>query len=145
MLRNVLTRLMRTVIDEAERNPAFETALNEALDITAKQKSVSNSSKESQAQKLQSSDTKWPKNRRPPAVLDPVQIVKNGEQALRDALQKLSLDELRNIVAEYGMDTGKLVLKWVASERVIDRIVEISITRAHKGDAFHKPIDEPPH
>ena len=33
-------------------------------------------------------------------------------------------------------------MKWNTSERVIDRIVEMSIARAHKGSAFRKPTDE---
>jgi len=63
------------------------------------------------------------------------------ELALRSALEKLSLNQLRDIVAEYGMDPGRLVMKWMAPERVIDRIVEISSARAHKGDAFRKPSE----
>jgi hypothetical protein len=34
------------------------------------------------------------------------------------------------------MDPGKLVIKWKKAERIIDRIVEISMARAQKGDAF---------
>ena len=33
-------------------------------------------------------------------------------------------------------------MKWNTSERVIDRIVEMSIARAHKGSAFRKPAEE---
>jgi hypothetical protein len=50
--------------------------------------------------------------------------------------QELSLEQLRDIVAEFGMDPGKLVLKWKSPQKVIDRIVEISMPRAQKGDAF---------
>ncbi len=34
------------------------------------------------------------------------------------------------------MDPGKLVMKWKDNVRVIDRIVELSLTRSTKGDAF---------
>ena len=54
------------------------------------------------------------------------------------------MEELRDIVAEYGMDPGRLVMKWTTPERVINRIVEMSVARAHKGNAFRKPPDEPP-
>jgi len=46
------------------------------------------------------------------------------------------LEQLKDIVADYGMDPGKLVMKWKSSDKVIDRIVEISLARAQKGDAF---------
>ena len=76
------------------------------------------------------------KNRRPAAVLDPVVVVGDGEDALRSQLSALSLDQLRDVVAEYGMDQGKLVMKWKDPARVTDRIVEIALARAQKGHAF---------
>ncbi len=48
----------------------------------------------------------------------------------------LTLDQLKDIVAEYGMDPDKLVMNQRTPERVIDRIVEYSVKRATKGEAF---------
>ena len=48
----------------------------------------------------------------------------------------LTLDQLRDIVAQYGMDPSKLVMKWKDPERVMDQIVELALTRSIKGDAF---------
>ena len=76
------------------------------------------------------------KNRRPPAALDPVAVVGDGEDMLRSQLSGLSLEQLRDVVAEYGMDQGKLVMKWKDPARVTDRIVEIALARAQKGHAF---------
>ena len=59
-----------------------------------------------------------------------------GENELRSKLAGLSVDQLKDIVAEFGMDPGKLVIKWKNADRIIDRIVEISMPRAQKGDAF---------
>jgi hypothetical protein len=36
------------------------------------------------------------------------------------------------------MDQGKLVMKWKTRERIIDRIIEFSMSRAVKGDVFLK-------
>lgn len=138
-LRNTLNRLVRVVIEEAERNPEFEAALNDALGAQAGKRKQS---KEAPAVESAGSEAKRGKNRRPPAVLDPVQVVRDGETTLRASLEKLSLDQLRDIVAEYGMDPSRLVMKWVDSARVIDRIVELSTARARKGDAFRKPADD---
>ncbi len=136
-LRNTLNRLMRVVIEEAERNPEFEAALNDAL-------GTSPGTRKQPKEGAAAGDAKRGKNRRPAAVLDPVQVVRHGETVLRAALEKLSLDQLRDIVAEYGMDPGRLAMKWVDTARVTDRIVELSIARARKGDAFRKPADDPP-
>ncbi|MGB3749462.1 MAG: hypothetical protein WA961_14780 [Rhodanobacter sp.] len=141
-LRHILNRLVRVVIDEAEQNPEFEAALNDALGaVSAKRKSLKEDASVGQRSY---DDARRGKNRRAPAVLDPVQIVRDGEPTLRSALKELSLEQLRDIVAEYGMDPGRLVMKWATPERVIDRIVELSVARAHKGSAFRKPADEPP-
>lgn len=141
-LRNILHRLTQVVIEEAERNPDFEAALSSAIGsalATRKPAKVGVSTSPTEY-----NDAKRGKNRRTPATLDPVQVVRDGEHTLRGSLEKLSLDQLRDIVAEYGMDQGRLVMKWVAPERVIERIVEMSIARAHKGNAFRKPADQPP-
>jgi hypothetical protein len=133
---------MRVVIEEAERNPEFEAALNDALGASlGKQKLPKDSYEDGPAK---TSNAKRGKNRRPPAALDPIQVVREGEIALRAALESLSLDQLRDIVAEYGMDPTRLVMKWVDAPRVIDRIVELSTARARKGDAFRKPADDLP-
>lgn len=140
-LRNTLNRLIRAVIEEAERNHEFERALNDALrtETSGKHKQP----KKTAAVEPAGSEAKRGKNRRTPATLDPVQVARDGETALRVALEKLTLDQLRDIVAEYGMDPGRLVMKWADSARVIDRIVELSAARARKGDAFRKPADDP--
>ena len=53
-----------------------------------------------------------------------------------DRLAALNLEQLRDVVAEYGMDPNKLVMKWKDRERVVDHIVTTSASRARKGDAF---------
>ncbi len=77
-----------------------------------------------------------PRHRRPPALLDPVELARESENALRGQLAQLTVEELKDIVADHGMDPGKLVMKWKSPERIIDRIVEISVGRTRKGDAF---------
>ena len=44
-----------------------------------------------------------------------------------------TLEELKEVVADYGMDPGKLVMKWKNVDRIVDRIVELSLARAQKG------------
>jgi hypothetical protein len=45
-------------------------------------------------------------------------------------------EPVQDIVADYGMDAGKLLMKWKTPERIIDRNVEVSLARAVKGDVF---------
>ena len=75
-------------------------------------------------------------NRRAAAVLDPISLAREGEDVLRSKLDALTLEQLKDVVAEHGMDPGRLVMKWKTPDRVIDRIVEYSVVRAKKGEAF---------
>ena len=132
LLRTVLRNLVKVVSDEAERNPEFA----ERLWVVFKSAMATRPAKTTSAASGASSKTNRPANRRPPAVLDPVALAGKGEEVLRAELAPLTLDQLKDIVADYGMDREKLVMKWKTPSRVSDRIVEISIKRAHKGDAF---------
>lgn len=120
-MKRMLNELVRAVVDEAERNPEFARRIEEALGIQEKPKKpiVSRAA-----------------HRRTPAVLDPVELARQGEAALRARLAALDLEQLKDVVADYGMDPGKLVLKWKTTDRIIDRIVEVSIGRARKGEGF---------
>lgn len=123
-LRTKLLDLAKAVADAADRDPELASRLSEIFGAATA------------APKRPEPAPGRAKNRRPAAVLDPVVVVGEGEDALRSQLSALSLDQLRDVVAEYGMDQGKLVMKWKDPVRIIDRIVEIAVARAQKGHAF---------
>jgi hypothetical protein len=141
-IRKILTALIREVADEADRNPAFRERIEQALGVYAPSAHVAPARKA--VLKAEADEPKRPSNRRAPAALDPVQLARQGEDVLRAALGKLDIEQLRDVVAEYGMDTGKLVIKWRTPDRIIDRIVEVSRQRAHKGSAFRDLPSEDP-
>ena len=122
-LHRKLNALVGIVLDEAGRNPVFDEKLGELFGEASPAKQPSGKRT----------------GRRTPAVLDPVAIMQEkGETSLREALRKLDLDQLRDIVAEYGMDPAKLAMKWKAADRVIDLIVSTAALRLTKGDAFRE-------
>lgn len=83
--------------------------------------------------------TARPSRRRPPGPLDPFQLHEEGGAAtLRRALGKLEIEQLKDIVAEHGMDRQELAMKWKTPERLVDLIVETVSARAKKGDAFRQ-------
>lgn len=132
-LRKMLSDLARVIADETERNPEFAQKVISALGTSE----IPNASAPPAARPPHPANTeRRPKNRRAAAVLDPVEIARSGEEMLRARLRGLTVDQLKDIVAEYGMDPGKLVTKWKTADRIIDRIVEIALVRAQKGDAF---------
>ena len=126
-IRKKLLELARVIADEAERHPDFAQKLGEVLGLEPCQRD-----------RKETKDER-PRNRRTPAILDPVAVLReHGDQELRSRLSGLNLEQLKDIVAQYGMDPGKLVMKWKTRDRVADRIVELSIKRAEKGDAFRE-------
>lgn len=120
-IKKTLNDFVRVVADEAERNLEFARRVEEALGLQPK------------ATKQKASRAA---NRRAPALIDPVQVVRQGEDVLRERLQEFNLEQLKDIVADYGMDPAKLVLKWKDPQRIIDRIVDLSAGRARKGESF---------
>ncbi|WP_298191131.1 hypothetical protein [Novosphingobium sp.] len=128
-LRRVLLDLARIVADQAERDPVFAQQIAQAL---GSKEQATGAPETAHAQ----AKAERPKNRRPAAVLDPIAVAREGEAVLRTRLAALTLEQLKDVVADYGMDPGKLVMKWKDATRVSDRIVELAIARAQKGDAF---------
>jgi hypothetical protein len=121
-LKTVLQRLVSVVVEEAERNSEFAQRVESALSLGTPTASTGK--------------TERGGNRRNPAILDPVELARQSEEALRQSLAPLNLEQLKDIIADYGMDPGKLAMKWKTPKRIIDRIVEVSLGRAAKGDVF---------
>lgn len=119
-----LSRLFTVVAAEAGRSSRFANALSRAV----------------RAPDLAASEPgrpKRPSNRRKPGPFDPFAVYAEGQEAgLRARLSVLSLEELRDIVAEHGMDTDRLAMKWKDPQRVAERIIERVIDRSWKGSAF---------
>lgn len=119
-LAEKLASLLAVVADEATRTSRFANALTTALSP-------------------QHAPAEQPKRtgRRKPGILDPFAIYSDaGEGELRRQLAALDLNQLRDIVAENGMDHDRLAMKWKDPRRVIDRIVDKVSARLAKGSAF---------
>ena len=67
---------------------------------------------------------------------DAMQKVQENEQVLREQLSVLTVDQLKDVVADHDMDPSKLVMKWRTRERIVNHIVELAMSRSRKGDAF---------
>lgn len=121
--------LFDEIIAEAERRPNFRHRLAAVLGEP--------SSSETAPSKRRS------RNRRPPGVLDPFELFARGEQPLRQALEGLKLDQLKDIVSEHAMDSSRLALKWRSPERLVHLIVSTVRARVEKGDAFKRDFVAP--
>lgn len=120
-----LARIISAVADEAIRTSRFSTALQRALTAEVHLSAPGSPVRRS--------------GRRAPGALDPFAVFgEQGEGGLRARLAELDLEQLRDIIAEYGMDHDRLAMKWKDPSRVIDRIVEKVGSRTAKGSAFRQ-------
>lgn len=78
-----------------------------------------------------------PKRRRQPSPLDPYAVAAGGGvDELRHQLQHLDLEELKDVIAEYGMNYDGRAMSWHDHHRFVDRIVEKADFGATQGNAF---------
>lgn len=131
-LADVLNNLTTVVVEEARRNPAFAARLSDALG-----RAQSDSAAVAPEAVPVPARARPKRGRRAPGPWDPYAVYAEvGEAGLREGLGELELEQLRDIVAEHGMNNDGLVMKWKTASRVIDRIVDRVVARAAKGDAF---------
>lgn len=76
------------------------------------------------------------RNRRSEPVVDPYVLLQQGESALRAALDPLDLEQLKDVISAFALDSARLALKWKDRQRLVDLIVFAVRTRLEKGDAF---------
>ena len=117
-LATIMARLV--VADEAHRTPRFSNALTQAL--------LNGVPSDSRPKRT---------GRRAAGAINPFAIyAEGGEDLLRQQLSALTLEQLRDIIAEHGMDNDRLAMKWKSQDRVVERIVEKVSSRVAKGSAF---------
>lgn len=127
-LADVLARVVGAVADEATRSPRFAKTLTEAL-VPATAAPVPDAAPAAAPAKRS--------RRRPPGLFDPFAVYReSGEDGLRSRLSELTPEQLKDIIAEHGMDHDKLAMKWRVPKKLIDRIVEKVTAAVAKGSAF---------
>jgi hypothetical protein len=115
-----LQRLFSVLLDAVKDDPALAERVDVALGGGEKQQPPPSERR----------------NRRPLAVLDPYAEYAMGEDGLLSKLRSLDIEALKDIVAQFGMDRSKLVMKWRTSERIIEHIIATVRAREQQGDAF---------
>ena len=117
----LLRALLRELVSEVEVNEG----LRNKLDVLIKRQCGS-----------EIHQTPKKSNRRKPGLFDPVSVYRENPDSLQPRLENLEIEELKDIVAEQGLDRAKLAMKWKSKERLIELIVTSVKMRSQKGDAF---------
>jgi hypothetical protein len=141
-LAGILANLMAVVAEEALQNADFGARLNEALVVDRRPKIAvaptgARTAVVAPAPRDLGAKPRPRRGRRAPGPWDPYDVYgKVGEAGLREALSGLELEQLRDIIAEHGLDPDRRAIKWVTVDKVIGRIVDRVVDRSAKGDAF---------
>lgn len=124
VIKKKMKALFLAIMDEAERNKEFADTISGIFEDFSERGNgqISNGGKRGA-------------NRRDKAILDPIKLAEEGSLT-KELLEPLSEKELKDIIADYGMDPSKLAMKWKDRDRIIQLIIDISMRRASKGDAF---------
>lgn len=124
-MKSKLAKVFEEILREVDANPELRSRIEGVL-------SPDRSLRESPVPKQPA------RNRRARGVLDPYGEFENGEPQLREKLSVLTVDQLKDIVSEYALDSSRLALKWKDRERLINLIVGTVRGRIEKGDAFRE-------
>ncbi|MHB8838170.1 MAG: hypothetical protein ACYC7F_04380 [Gemmatimonadaceae bacterium] len=126
-----LAALRKSVLDAAKRNASFAAVL--AADLRGIDRAAS---------PAHASKRRRP-HRRPPGVLDPFALLAEGDQAARTSLAALTVEQLKDIIAEHGMDSTKLAMKWRSPDRLIELLISTAKSRMRKGHVFRSHAEQP--
>jgi hypothetical protein len=116
-LRRRFDAFVKVVAEQAEQDPGFAARLEQALGGAF-------------------APARPTRRRRAPAAFDPVAAAHDGEATLRARLAELSADQLKDMIAEYGLDPTGRANRWRKAERLVALIVDRATERAQKGRGF---------
>ncbi|MGW6694925.1 hypothetical protein ACWF62_14255 [Rhodococcus sp. NPDC054953] len=120
-----LSRLVHVIAAEAARTPRFAKALADALGGAPTPVQPRAAAKPAA------------RSKRARGLLDPFAVFEtSGEPGLRARLSTLTVDQLKDIVAEQGMNHDGAAMRWKTASRLVDRIVERVQARSTKGDVL---------
>lgn len=127
-LKYSLSKLIDCILEQAGKDPEFASKLEGIFNLSEQSgKPASTSKKEPGAAR----------SKRNPAILDPIEVAsKQGMEALETALSSLDIEQLKDIIAQFGMNQDKLAMKWRKKEKCVERIMEKTLDRTTRGDAF---------
>jgi hypothetical protein len=128
-----LEAVLEAIAAEARRRPSFLRSLELALDLPKVRKRTPSP---------KSSASPRP-HRRAAAALDPFRVLRDeGADALRAQLADLTLDQLRDVVAQYRIEPYALAMKWKTPNRLVELIADTIVQRSRKGEAFRREVTE---
>jgi len=76
------------------------------------------------------------KSKRNPSLINPYELIKQGEDILKTNLAPMDIEQLKDVILEHNMDSAKLAMKWKDKDRLISLIIDMANRRIAKGNVF---------
>ncbi|WP_449444032.1 hypothetical protein [Ureibacillus acetophenoni] len=147
-----LTQLLEVILHEMDSNKEFAEKIRGIFNADEQSDQISGDWNRTEDRGLSTEDaannentatsSTIPKKRsrkRNAALFNPETILEEqGESVLLESLNQLEVDQLKDIVSEFGMDPGKRVMRLRKKEKFISHIVDVVNHRVQKGKAFRR-------
>nr|WP_146139663.1 hypothetical protein [Lysinibacillus timonensis] len=143
-----IAKMFEVILQEMKCNQGFAKKVESIFNVEDGGFSVTTSSSERNDQSQRKMDPKYNSTasnskkrlrKRNKAAFNPETLLEEqGERVLVESLNQLNIDQLKDIVSEFGMDPAKKVMKWKKKERFIEHIIEVAQNRLMKGTAFRR-------
>ncbi|SNS98153.1 hypothetical protein [Rhodococcoides kyotonense] len=133
---SLLTKLFHVVAEEAARTPRFAKALATAFAVAPSEDGPVAKVAETKAPaRKRAAPAKKPA--REPGVFDPFVVLRDeGEEHLTTKLSELTVDQLRDIIAEQEIDTRRETGRKRKAEVLVEWTVDRVKALANKGSVF---------
>lgn len=76
------------------------------------------------------------RRKRNPAKINPVRLVEISEERLWEELKELNIEELKDVISEFGMDSKKTAMSLKSRDRLETIIVDAAKRISTRGNAF---------
>ena len=105
--------------------------------VVEKNESSIAESPDAETQATDEPPTNPPKRRRQPSPIDPYAIAtRDGVEGLSGELQRLDIEQLKDIITEYGMNYDGRAMGWKDHHRFVERVIEKADFGTTQGNAF---------
>jgi hypothetical protein len=128
-VEDMLRAFFSAVLDECDDNPEFAKRIARALRVNFDAPHGRREEVEGQRGAKRS-------GRRRQGQFDPFELYAEGEDVLKQRLQKLDETQLKDIIAEHSMDNARLARRWKDRDRLVQHIIATVVQRTHKGEVF---------
>ena len=126
----MLDSVWKVIVAKMETDEELSKEINGILESYYAKEGTVTAPVKTQQPKRKSTKTKTP------AVLNPLEVARSGEDELEKQLMNLDNGQLKDIIRDYDLDPLKLTTSWRKKEKIVGHIMEVVHVRINDGRGF---------